>query len=135
MNQHFFFIESNCTPNALEEHFIIFPGQFISYLLVSLMYVDFLNVGKRHSLLLSIALSFSPIICKTPGLMFNSKESFLDMYYTVRKNSVSISAKSFIPLNTEHLINTRFDLVTVLCLRMERTCAQWHSCFGPNCFQ
>lgn len=56
LNQHFFFpIESNHIPNA-EEHFRIFPRKFIPYLLVSLMYVDFLNVGKHHSLLLSVAL-------------------------------------------------------------------------------
>lgn len=52
----FFFIESNRIPNAVEEHFRIFPRKSIPYLLVSLMYVDFLNVGKHHSLLLSVAL-------------------------------------------------------------------------------
>lgn len=49
--------------------------------------MDFLNVGKHHSLLLSVALSFSPIICKTPGLIFNSSESFLDLYYRVKTYS------------------------------------------------
>lgn len=33
---------------------------------------------------------------------------------------MSASAESFIPFKTEHLINTRFDLLTVLCLRMDR---------------
>ena len=44
---------------------------------------------------------------------------YTDAGYTVIEYSMS-SVQSFIPFSIEHLIRTRFVLLTISCLRMER---------------
>lgn len=65
------FVESDHIPNA--ECFIIFLRLFTPFLLSSLMYVDFLNVYKCHSSLLStsaitICHCLSPLLFAKPQI-------------------------------------------------------------------
>lgn len=90
------------------------------------MYVGFLSVCKHHSLISTAAvtvghshslLSFAkPLVWYlTPMIVFFIITEIRRM---VIENSMSVSAESFIPFNPEHLIITRFVLLTILCLRM-----------------